>query len=192
MVRPSDPDVTELLRQWSAGSQEALDALVPQVQKELRQLARTYLSGENPGHTLQPTALVNEAFLKLVRERVSWQNRAHFFGIAATHMRRILSDYARRRLAVKRDAGARVDLDDAMIVASWGSPDAVLDLDMALDRIAEINPRCARLAELHYFGGLSVDEAAVVVNLSPATVKRDLKLARELLAKSLERSPRQR
>lgn len=183
--------MTELLRQWSSGNREALEALVPQVQKELRKLAQTYLSGEKRGHTLQPTALVNEAFLKLVRERVTWQNRAHFFGIAATHMRRILSDYARRRLAVKRDAGDRVDLDEAMIVANWGSPDALLEFDLALDRIATINPRCARLAELHYFGGLSVDEAAVVMNVSPATVKRDLKLARELLEKSLGRRPRE-
>lgn len=187
MAGPSVPPVTELLRDWGRGNRDALDALMPRVDAELRKLARSYLSSEQRGHTLQPTALVNEAFIRLVRERVSWQNRAHFFGIAATHMRRILSDYARRRLASKRDAGERVAFDEAGLEAVWGSPEALLQFELALDRLEAVEPRSAKLAELHYFGGLTVDEAAVVLGVSPATVKRDLKRARDLLAAELGR-----
>lgn len=188
MERERPQDVTQLLHLWSAGDQQALDELVPQVMAELKKVARAYMASERTGHTLQPTALINETFLKLVRERVTWQNRAHFFGIAATHMRRILGDYARRRLASKREAGIQVELDDSTFVANWRSPEDLLDFDIALDRISAEHPRCARLAELHYFGGLTADEAAVVMEVSLATAKRDLKKARELLAAELRLS----
>lgn len=184
-----DAQITQLLRQWSGGDRGALNDLAPLVYEELRKVARTYLSRERREHTLQPTALVNEAFFRLVDQRVSWQNRAQFFGIAAQCMRRILVDYARRRRAGKRGAGeGAVDLDEALISATWGSPDALLELDMALEKLAQEHPRAARLAELHYFGGLTVDEAAVVVDVSAPTVKRDLRLAREFLGLHLRRS----
>ena len=173
-------EVTELLHKWSAGSQEALNELVPLVHAELRQLAQAYLARERDGHTLQPTALVNEAYLRLVDQRVSWSNRSHFFGVAAQCMRRILVDHARRRRASKRGAASsHVDLDEAMVAANWGAPDSLIALDLALDRIARDNPRCAKLAELHYFGGLTVDETAAITNVSPSTVKRELRTARD-------------
>ncbi len=184
-----DPQITQLLRLWSGGDRGALDQLASVVYEELRKVARTYLSRERREHTLQPTALVNEAFFRLVDQRVSWQNRAQFFGIAAQCMRRILVDYARRRQASKRGSGeAAVELDESAIAATWGSPEALLELDMALEKLAQEHPRAARLAELHYFGGLTVDEAAVVVEVSPPTVKRDLRLARQFLGFYLRRS----
>lgn len=184
-----DPQITQLLRLWGGGDRGALDQLATVVYEELRKVARTYLSRERREHTLQPTALVNEAFFRLVDQRVSWQNRAQFFGIAAQCMRRILIDYARRRQAGKRGSGeGAIELDEATISATWGSPEALLELDIALEKLERDHPRAARLAELHYFGGLTVDEAAVVVDVSPPTVKRDLRLAREFLGVHLRRS----
>jgi RNA polymerase sigma factor (TIGR02999 family) len=182
-------DVTRLLKAWSDGDQHALDDLLPVVYAEVRRLARSYLRRERSDHTLQPTALVHEAYLRLVDQRdVRWQNRAHFFGIAAQIMRRILVDHARMRHAGKRGNGlAPVALDDAMQVAA---PDADLDvvaLDEALETLAELDPRQARIVELRYFGGLSIEETGEIVNLSPATVKREWAAARAWLRRELER-----
>ena len=181
MNRPS-AEVTELLQQWSNGQEQALDRLLPQIHAELRKLAASYLRRERPSHTLQPTALVNEAFLKLVDQRaVKWQNRAHFFGIAAQAMRRILVDHARAHGAGKRGGGERrVSLDDAPAIAGTIDVD-VLALDEALTRLAAIDPQQSRVVELRFFGGLTMDETAEVMQISPATVGREWRMAKAWL-----------
>src|SRR5215813_7974875 len=153
MDRPSGQDVTTLLRQWHQGDQVALEKLMPLVYGELRGLAAGYLHSERPGHTLQPTALVHEAFLRLIgQDRVDWQNRAHFFGIAAQMMRRILVDHARRRIAAKRDAASiRVELTEDLGAATERDPE-ILALDEALERLAKLDARQARIVELRFFG----------------------------------------
>lgn len=188
MDRPS-ADVTRLLQQWSNGQEQALDRLMPQVHAELRKLAGRYLRKERATHTLQPTALVNEAFLKLVDQRsVKWQNRAHFFGIAAQAMRRILVDHARAHGAGKRGGGERrVSLDGA--VAITGNVDIdVLALDEALTRLAAIDPQQSRVVELRYFGGLTMEETAEVMQISPATVGREWRMAKAWLFAELSRT----
>ena len=179
-------DVTHLLKAWGAGDHEALDELMPVVYSELRMLARGYLSGERRDHTLQATALVNEAYLRLIEQnRVSWQSRAHFFGIAAQMMRRILVDHARKHRADKRGSGlAPVPLDEALDAAEQGNIDLTA-LDDALTTLAELDPRQARVVELRYFGGLSIEETAEVLKLSPATVKREWATARAWLRREL-------
>ena len=177
-------DVTMLLNAWSDGSQDALDELMPLVYQELRKLARSYLRAERPEHTLQPTALVNEAYLRLVDQRnVRWQNRRHFFGIAAQLMRRILVDHARKRQSEKRGGGeALIPLDEAK-----GVPVKARDLvalDDALKDFATIDPRSAKIVELRQFGGLSIDETADVLEISPATVKRDWTVAKAWLRRA--------
>ena len=175
-------DVTELLQLWSGGRKDAFDELLPLIYAELRRLASSYLRRERRDHTLQATALVHEAFLKLVDQRaVRWQNRAHFFGIAAQAMRRILVDHARARAAGKRGDGARpVALDDAMLLTD--APDVdVLALDEALTRLAVLDPQQSRVVELRFFGGLTMDETAEVLHISPATVGRDWTLAKAWL-----------
>ena len=175
-------DVTKLLQLWSGGRKDALDELLPLIYAELRRLASSYLRRERRDHTLQATALVHEAFLKLVDQRaVRWQNRAHFFGIAAQAMRRILVDHARARAAGKRGDGARpVALDDAMLLTD--APDVdVLALDEALTRLAVLDPQQSRVVELRFFGGLTMDETAEVLHISPATVGRDWTLAKAWL-----------
>jgi RNA polymerase sigma factor (TIGR02999 family) len=182
-------DVTRLLRQWSSGQAQALDRLLPQIHAELRKLAAGYLRKERPSHTLQPTALVNEAFIKLVDQRaVKWQNRAHFFGIAAQAMRRILVDHARAHGAGKRGGGERkVALDEALAIS--GSVDIdVLALDEALTRLASIDPQQSRVVELRYFGGLTMEETAEVMQISPATVGREWRMAKAWLFAELSRS----
>jgi RNA polymerase sigma factor (TIGR02999 family) len=188
MDRPS-ADVTRLLQQWSSGQEQALDRLLPQIHAELRKLAAGYLRKERPSHTLQPTALVNEAFIKLVDQRaVKWQNRAHFFGIAAQAMRRILVDHARAHGATKRGGGERqVALDDALAI-SGGVDIDVLALDEALTRLASIDPQQSRVVELRYFGGLTMEETAEVMQISPATVGREWRMAKAWLFAELSRT----
>jgi RNA polymerase sigma factor (TIGR02999 family) len=178
--------VTQLLLDWRGGNQHALDALTPLVYDELRRMARRYLQRERMGHTLQSTALVNEAFLKLIDQQVSWQNRAHFFGMAAQFMRRILVDHARGRHAAKRggEAACKLTLDEGIAIASQRDVD-VIALDGALERLASLDPQQARIVELRFFAGLSIEETAEVLDISPATVKRDWAMARAWLFREL-------
>ena len=180
-------DVTQLLEAVSKGEPRALNELLPLVHAELRRQAARYLRRERQNHTLQPTALVNEAFLKLVEQRnVRWQNRAHFFGVAAQSMRRVLIDHARTQKRLKRGGPKhQVTLDDAMIRTEGRSID-VLALDQALDRLAVIDERQARIVELRFFGGLSVEETGEVVGLSPATIKREWSMAKAWLHSELK------
>jgi RNA polymerase sigma factor (TIGR02999 family) len=175
-------EVTKLLMEWSNGQEQALDRLVPQIHRELRKLAASYMRKERPDHTLQPTALVNEAFLKLIDQRaVRWQNRAHFFGIAAQAMRRILVDHARAHAAGKRGDGIRkVPLDDAMMIGGTVDID-LLALDESLTRLAAIDPQQSRVVELRFFGGLTMEETAEVMHISPATVGREWTMAKAWL-----------
>lgn len=179
--------MTQLLRAWTGGSDQALEALLPLVEAELRRLARGYLARERKGHTLQTTALVNEAFLRLVDARsIPWQDRAHFLGIAARLMRRVLVDHARTRGYQKRGGDLqRVSLDEAMVA----SPDLdfnLLALDRALDKLAVADPRKARVIEMRFFGGLTVEETAEALQVSADTVKRDWRLAKLWLLRDLE------
>lgn len=176
--QPSPHDVTQLLQAWSNGDQKALDQLIPLVYDQLHQLARHYMAGERPGHTLQTTALVNEAYLRLVdARRVNWQSRTHFFAIAAELMRRILVEFARNRGRQKRGAGAtRVSFDEKLLVSAEATD--LVALDDALKALAEIDARKSRVVELRYFGGLSVEETAEVLKVSPETVMRDWRLAK--------------
>lgn len=180
-------NVTELLLDWNRGNEEALDELMPLVYAELHRLAASYLKRERRGHTLQATALVNEAYMLLVDQtRVEWQNRAHFLGIAARLMRRILVDHARRRRADKRGGGARrVTLDETLLADGEGHDLDLVALDGALRELAETDERLGRLVELRYFGGLTIDETAEVLEVSPATVKRDWVTARAWLYRAL-------
>ncbi len=193
MTTLSPPAVTGLLRAWSDGDATALDRLLPLVEGELRRLARGYMARERRGHTLQPTALVNEAFLRLTDAReVRWQDRAHFLGIAARLMRRVLVDHARSRGYQKRGGGAvRVTLTEALAVA----PERALDLvalDRALEGLAVVDARKAKVIELRFFGGLSVEETAEVLHLSTDTIKRDWRLAKLMLLRALDGEPLER
>jgi RNA polymerase sigma factor (TIGR02999 family) len=180
-------DVTSLLQQWSSGHEQALDLLLPQIHHELRKLAASYLRKERPDHTLQPTALVNEAFLKLVDQRaVKWQNRAHFFGIAAQAMRRILVDHARAHAAAKRGAAVRKVPLDAGLAGRAMDVD-LLALDEALTRLAALDPQQSRIVELRFFGGLTMEETAEVMRISPATIGREWRVAKAWLAAELGR-----
>jgi RNA polymerase sigma factor (TIGR02999 family) len=182
----SPPDVTALLADWSRGDRSALGQLVPVVYAELRRIAARQLAGERVDHTLQPTALVHEVYLRLVDQRqVDWQNRAHFFGVAAQVMRRILVDHARRHSAGKRGDGVRcVSLDDAKEVPAAGEI-PILALDRALDRLQQVDADLARIVELRAFGGLTVEEAAHVLKISPSTAKRDWRTAKAWLSREL-------
>jgi RNA polymerase sigma factor (TIGR02999 family) len=177
--------VTELLLAWGGGDAAALDALLPAVYDELRRQAGRALRRETPGHVLQPTALVHEAYLRLVdQRRARWENRAQFFGVAAELMRRILVDHARSRQAAKRGGGAQqVTLADDAATAEPAFD--VLALDDALTRLAALDPRQARVVALRYFGGLDIDETAVALGVSPATVKREWVVARAWLRRAL-------
>jgi RNA polymerase sigma factor (TIGR02999 family) len=178
-------DVSRLLEQVSSGDGDALAALMPVLYQELHKIARHHLRLERPDHTLQPTALINEAYLRLLgQSRVRWQNRAHFLGIASQLMRRILIDYARARRAEKRGGLAeRITLDDA-VVADRRMVD-VMALDGALEALATIDPQQSRIVELRYFGGLTIDETAEVLQISAATVKRDWNVARAWLHREI-------
>ena len=190
MSTPTPPtqEITQLLAAWSDGDREALDRLLPLVESELHQLARRYMSRERPDHTLQATALVNEAYLRLIDQtRVRWQNRAHFFAIAAQMMRRVLVNYAKARHRGKRGGDARkIALDEAAELTDERAAELVA-LDEALGELAKVDERKARVVELRYFGGLSVEEAAEVLKVSPETVKRDWQRARAWLHRELER-----
>jgi RNA polymerase sigma factor (TIGR02999 family) len=178
----SRSEVTQLLRQWSDGRQDALDRLLPEIYAELRRLASSYLRRERPNHTLQPTALVHEAFLRLVDQKeVRWQNRAHFFGIAAQAMRRILVDHARAHAADKRGAGQKpIALDEALVAAPSLDVD-LLALDEVLTRLERLDLQQSRIVELRFFGGLTIEETAEVMGISPATIGREWTLAKAWL-----------
>ena len=190
----SPQEITQLLRAWSGGAENALDKLVPLVYGELHRMARRYMAREQPGNTLQVTALVNEAYLKLIHSRglvdsrqASWQNRAHFFAVCAQVMRRILVDRARSRRAGKRGMGTRaLELDEALVAAQGLSADLVA-LDDALKDLAALDPRKGQIVELRFFGGLSVEETAEVLKVSKETVMRDWKLAKSWLRRELSR-----
>lgn len=181
-------DVTQLLQAWRNGNQQALAQLTPLVYAELRRLAAQYLRRERSGHTLQTTALINEAYLQLLGQApIDWQNRAHFIGIAARLMRQILVDHARARLTEKRGQGATaLPLDEAKDVPNKTAPD-VLALDDALHDLAKFDERKSRIIELRYFGGLSLEEIEEVMNISAATIRRDLRMAEAWLGRQMQK-----
>ena len=188
MEGQSPREVTQLLRAWCRGDEAALDRLVPLVHDELHRLAHRYMLRERAGHTLQTTALVNEAYLRLVDAgNVDWQNRAHFFAISASLMRRILVDFARSRGYQKRGGNAlKIEFDDGRIPSSRRGAELIA-LDDALTALAQFDPREARVVELRFFGGLSEEETAEVLGVSSRTVKRDWALAKAWLARELKR-----
>lgn len=184
----STEGITQLLVRWGSGDKTALDQLMPLVQSELRRLAGNYLRRERPGHTLQPTALVNEAYLRLIDQRSArWQNRAHFYGIAAQLMRRILVDHARVKHAEKRGGSKQERLSITSARALATKPDLdVLALHEALEELKTIDPQQERIVELKFFGGLSIEETAEVLGIGHATVERDWKMARAWLRRKLD------
>lgn len=184
--------VTRLLQELDDGQPGAADKLAPLVYEELHVLAVHAMRRERDGHTLQPTALLHEAFFRLVGQQdAAWQNRSHFYGIAASAMRRILVDYARRRRAAKRDGGVRVTLEDHSAVCDGGTTQSldVIALDDALRRLGDLDPRQAQVVELRFFAGLEVEETARAPGISPATVKRDWTFARAFLRRELDAGP---
>ena len=187
MEKPVSQHVTELLRAWADGDKAALEELLPLVYNELHRLARQHMKHERPGNTLQTSALVNEAYLRLVDQRdVHWQNRAHFFSIAAQLMRRILVDHARRRSYQKRGGDVRrVTLDEALIVSDERAAEVVA-LDDALNGLAALDQRKSQIVELRFFAGLSIEETAEVLAVSPGTVMRDWTLAKAWLRRAIE------
>ena len=194
-VCPSSPArITELLVSWGQGNADAQEALVPLVYDELRRIARRHLRRQRPNHTLESAALVNEAYLRLVQqESPKWQNRAHFFGVAAQAMRHILVDYARSRFAAKRGAGApRFTLDTTIALPQQGKTEELdlLALDDALNTLGGLDPRQSRIIELRFFGGLSIQDTAVVLGISHATVEREWAVARMWLRREMLRDER--
>jgi RNA polymerase sigma factor (TIGR02999 family) len=186
------PDVTRLLLSWSQGNQAALDELMPLVYGELRRLASAYLRRERSNHTLQSTALVHEAFMRLVNQQeVQWRNRAHFFAIAAQMIRRILVDYARAQHTEKRGSGSvKLELDEAMAAPLASGFDLdLLALNDALDQLSQLDARQSRIVELRFFAGLSIEETAEVMKLSPASIKREWNTARAWLFREMTRHP---
>lgn len=181
----SGGDVSLLLRAWSEGDQGALDKLTPIVYEELRRLARRYMRGERPGHSLQATALVNEAYTRLVDyKRMRWQNRAHFFAVSAQLMRRILVEHARRHNLKRGGEVQHVSLEETAVVC--GGPDAdLVALDDAMNALSQLDPRKVQVVEMRFFGGLSVEETAEVLKVSPMTIKRDWRAARTWLYREL-------
>jgi RNA polymerase sigma factor (TIGR02999 family) len=184
--QPTSHEVTRLLLDLQNGRVGASDQLVPLVYAELHDLAAHYMRNERPDHTLQPTALVNEAFLRLVGQRhATWQNRSHFYGIAAQAMRRILVDHARRRRAAKRDGGVSVTLDEHVSRPAEQSLDLIA-LDDALAKLAAIDGRYSKVVELRFFGGLEIEQVAEALGVSPATVKRDWTFAKAFLQREMD------
>ncbi|HEX4945797.1 MAG TPA: sigma-70 family RNA polymerase sigma factor [Blastocatellia bacterium] len=188
MTTPEPQEVTRLLLAWGNGNPGALDELLPLVYQELHRLAARHLSRERTGHTLQTTALIHEAYLRLIQQKeVEWQNRAHFFAVAATLMRRILVDHARARQYHKRGGGARrVTFDEALEVSDERAAEVVA-LDEALTALAEFDARKSRMVELRFFGGLSIEETAAVLQVSPGTVMRDWTLAKTWLQREINK-----
>jgi RNA polymerase sigma factor (TIGR02999 family) len=187
-MNPEASNVTQLLLNWRAGDENALDRLMPLVYEELRRMANRYLRGERQNHTLQTAALVNEAYLRLIDHNgIDWQNRAHFFGVAAHAMRRVLVDHARSRNYAKRGGAMRhVSLDEAATLVEERAAEMIA-LDDALVELAKIDPRKCRVVEMRYFGGLSVEETAEALGISEITVMRDWKTARAWLLRELTR-----
>ena len=186
-MRPSSSyAVTELLARWSGGDSAARDAIVPLVYQELRRLARKCLAGQRSDHTLQPTALVHEAYLRLVKAHsTEWQNRVHFFAVAAQVMRQILVDHARARAAVKRGGGAfKITLNEDVLLRNKPELD-ILELDRALKRLLELDARQCQIVELRFFAGLSIEETAKILDISPATTKREWATARMWLHREI-------
>jgi RNA polymerase sigma factor (TIGR02999 family) len=183
-----DADVTRLLRAWSSGDADALNALTPLVYEELHRRAHWYMRREHADHTLQTTALVNEAYLRLVDlQQVSWRDRAHFFALASRVIRHVLVDAARSRRSLKRGADASPETIDENVLVSMTPPADIIALDDALQALAAIDDRKNQVVELRFFGGLTVEETAEVLSVSPETVKRDWKLARAWLRRELRR-----
>lgn len=185
------PDqITEMLIEWNAGSADALDKLLPLVERELRRIAANHMRRESPGHTLQTTALVNEAYLKLVDQReVRWQNRAHFFALASQLMRRILLDHARAHRRAKRGGEVlHVNLDDVAVIAPEKSEDLIA-LDEALAALSKFDPQKSRIVEMRFFGGLTVDEVAEVLGIAPVTVMLHWRLAKAWLQREIRGTP---
>ena len=184
---PSSHNVTQMLRDWADGDKEALDKLIPVVYEELRRQAARYLRRERPDHTLQTAALIHETYLRLIDQQgVRWQNRAHFFGIAASLMRRILVDHARKDQALKRGGSAvKLPLDEAAVATS-GRDMNLVALDEALTKLAAIDARKSRIVELKYFSGLTTEEVAEVLRVSPATVRHDWSLAKAWLRREIQ------
>jgi RNA polymerase sigma factor (TIGR02999 family) len=184
-------EITRLLLAWGAGDKAAFDALMPLVYSELRKLARNYMRNQRPDHTLQTTALVNEAYLRLIdSSRVNWQNRTHFFAISAALMRRILVDFARARQSLKRGGEVqKVELDETLVIAPLEEKTDLVALDEALKSLAEMNPRQSQVVELRYFGGLSEEEIADHLGISVRTVRRDWSVARAWLFRKLSEPP---
>ena len=188
MATLSSQTVSELLAKWQGGDEEALRALLPMVYSELRRLAHHFLQQERPGHTLQSTALVHEVYLKLMKDgTVTFENRAHFFAVTAQVMRQILVDYARSRRAIKRSFGHKVTWDDAITWVRNKTPDLIA-LDDALSELSKLDPQQGRVVELRFFGGLSIEETAHVLTISPATVKRDWRTARAWLHREMKQA----
>lgn len=186
-MEPTSSNVTQLLAAWGEGDQNARDELIPLVYAELHRVAQNYLRRERRGHTLQSSALVHEAFLRLVDQRVAWRNRAHFFGIAAQMMRRILVDYARSRGNEKHGGDQlHLELDEALDAAAERDAELVA-LDDALNSLAEIDPQQSRIIELRYFGGLTIEETAEALDISDTTVEREWRLARAWLRRELSK-----
>ena len=184
----SKANVTGLLRQWRKGSRPDGDRLIRAVEGELRRIAAAYMRRERPDHTLQPTALVNEAYVRLVEGDVTWEGRAHFYGIAARVMRQILVDYARKHQAAKRGAGRRADRSVSKVADPVGGRDMeILALHLALDELATLDPRQAQVVELRYFGGLTEEEVARALDLSPATIRREVASAKFFLGRKMRR-----
>jgi len=183
----SKADVTGLLRQWRDGGGPADNRLIQAVEVELRRIAAAYMRRERPDHTLQPTALVNEAYVRLVEGDVAWEGRGHFYGIAARVMRQILVDHARKHRAAKRGAGRRADKSVSKVAdpAGGGNID-VLALHLALDELAALDPRQAQVVELRYFGGLTEEEVARAMDLSPATIRREVASAKFFLGRKMK------
>ena len=182
----STQEITQLLQQWTDGNEEASEKLLPLLYAELRRMAQRYMRQERPDHTLQTTALINEAYLRLVDWRnVRWQNRAHFFAVCAQVMRRILVDFARSRKYLKRGAGLHLLSLDEVPEVSLHRASEIIALDDALQRLAEIDPRKSRIVELRFFAGLTIEETAEVLGISEATVKRDWLVAKAWLRREM-------
>ena len=193
-MTPEPEEVTKLLIQLGNGDHTALERLMPLVYRELHKMAKRYMAQQNPGHTLQTTAVIHEAYLKLAGEssQKHWENRSHFFGVAASAMRHILVDHARAKQSAKRGGEVRVvQLNDGFDIAD-GQSDELIALDDALNTLAKLHPRKSKTVELRYFGGLSVEEAAAILKISPQTVMRDWNFAKAFLSREMERGATQR
>jgi RNA polymerase sigma factor (TIGR02999 family) len=188
MSVPNSQEVTELLQQWSAGDADALEALTPVIYSELHRIAKRYMSRERENHTLQTTALVNEAYMRLIDWKTAkWENRAHFFGVSAQLMRRILVDFARSRPKVREEVVRHVSLEEAFVVTAEKDADLVA-LDEALNELAKFDERKAKIVELKFFGGLSVEETAEVLQVAPITVMREWQKAKAWLYRELSQN----